>query len=298
MIVAQIVFWSADDKVKKIDFFNWCAAIPKYHPINRAVLYIREQGITCNIIPIKSKTKNCDWDLTLETSVQGKILYKTCKTFTCGRKTGFSDVDSWLSQNFEIVKKLMNSKIEQYNFLTMSTLKEMAAVSKSLTGLPVDVWCSPRMHSADVRIKVTTGKKTNFSTTVFVRDNKTQGVTLPPATLDLVHRWIFLTGEKKIQHLIGINTKFKIIMRELVVRKRRDNPCKFDVWLGYDEYINGKKTGKIVLGWYIDEYGILIYNYAQEPPETRILRLEQQYVGYLTEEDFQKQEENIIDEEY
>jgi hypothetical protein len=54
---------------------------------------------------------------------------------------------------------------------------------------------------------------------------------------------------------------------QLVVRRRRDDGHDHSkIWLGYDEYVGHKATGKIVLGWkYVD--GETIYEYAEFPPE-------------------------------
>jgi hypothetical protein len=71
-------------------------------------------------------------------------------------------------------------------------------------------------------------------------------------------------------------------MRYLASRLRRDNPAHWHeatvvdengepieihitpVWQGYDEIVNNKPTGKIVIGWYIDEHGEIVNRYLQE----------------------------------
>ena len=63
-------------------------------------------------------------------------------------------------------------------------------------------------------------------------------------------------------------------MTRLVLRNIKGYETTF---LGYDEIVDGIKTGRIVLKWHITDQGVPVYEYAEEPPELILTRLEGKY---------------------
>lgn len=166
---------------------------------------------------------------------------RRCHAFKYGEATGYAEIDRWVQRYGRLLKKLLHGKVDQHQFYVMlektSRINEMANVPGSLSGLPVYVWCSPQMHSADCRIKVSTSASNvsieNLETSVAVRTNRVDGTPLAPRLLELVRKWIVLNHDTIMALWDGTIQDNRVFLSQIKSVKGHEN----DPVLDWDAYL-------------------------------------------------------------
>jgi len=180
----------------------------------------------------------------------GKLLLPTkrCKAFHYWRPSSYPEIDNWMTAHKKIIQDLLEEKIDGGDFYRLirqilsESETEMVNLSPARTGLKYTIWCSPKQHSADIRIKVIPNKKQpNDSVTVATRTNVVKGKGLPNSEIKLIRKWIVLNAAVLEDFWKGnLETAEEFYAKIKSIAGRENDPD-----LNWDEYIENLKPTEI-----------------------------------------------------
>ena len=176
----------------------------------------------------------------------GNLLLPTkrCKAFYYWKSSKYPEIDEWMGTHKKIIQDLLEDKIDGGDFYRLvrqilsESETEMLNLSPAKTGLKYTIWCSPKQHPADIRIKVIPNKKQpNDNVTIAVRTNVVKGTGLSNSEIKLIRKWIVLNAAVLEDFWKGnLETAEEFYAKIKSIAGRENDPE-----LDWDEYIENLK---------------------------------------------------------